>query len=104
MIRLEALRIYKREFFHGLRNGLSDAQAADQAMSRVKERTLDDLKGLDDYTRREKWGEIMEAIVDWQILLRDLPIDIDKIPSKEEMIEKELESLNPLLDLEDKGT
>ncbi len=56
--RIEALRAFKREYFHALRNGLTADEAGDQALARVKKDVLLNLKDekVDELTRLERWG------------------------------------------------
>lgn len=92
MIRFDALRKYRREYFHALRNGLPSTDAANQAMTRVKEWALQTSKddNLDEHTAEERWGAILAVLIEWQALLRGTPIDksrISELPRKDEPIE-----------------
>lgn len=84
MHRLQAQRIFRREYFHALRNGKNSDEAANQALTRVKAWFLDSplIKSLDGIDRQEAWGEVLEVLVEWQILLKDIPIDMEKLPPK----------------------
>ena len=87
MLRIQALRLFRREYFHALRNGLDADQASDRALTRIKEDILRELEAVpivdaEPYLKHEKWGEILEVLIEWQILLRDTPIDRSKIPPK----------------------
>jgi hypothetical protein len=93
MIRLQALRVYKREFLHAIRNGKTEAQAADIGMTKTKEAVLNDFAGLDEHNALAKWADICEGIVDFQILLRGIPIDRSAIPPKGEMAQSELDRM-----------
>lgn len=96
---IQALREFQREYFHALRNGKSSDEASDQAIERVKQKVLaglrvayptDETQSKEantniEITRMEKWGDVLIVLVNYQILLRDLPIDqtrLNEIPSK----------------------
>lgn len=81
--RMQALREFRREYFHALRNGLTQEEASQQALDRVKASVHLEFKDehIDNFTRQERWGEILEVLVEWQIMLRDMPIDRSKIPA-----------------------
>lgn len=102
MIRLQVLRLYRREYFHALRNGLEPPNAADQALTRVKRMFLEDqvVAGMTLLDRQEKWGEALEVLLEFQILLRDIPIDRDLIPAKPPI---EVVSDKSLKDLEEQA-
>jgi hypothetical protein len=80
MLRLEALRLYRREYFHALRNGLNSMDAAQQATTRVKKLFQDthEFQGIPDIDRQE----ILDVLIEWTILLKDIPIDLSKVPAK----------------------
>jgi hypothetical protein len=84
MQRIEALRIFRREYFHAIRNGKNSQQAADQATTRLKDWFLKHLafQNIPEVDRMEEWGKIIDVIIEWQILLKDIPIDVSKIPPK----------------------
>lgn len=89
MLRITALRMFRREYFHGVRNGLTSRQAADQAITRIKAVIQDALAKRQDLSpleREERWGEILGNLVEFQILLTGLPIDqarLEDIPQKD---------------------
>jgi hypothetical protein len=87
VIRLTALRTYRREYFHALRNGKSSEEAAAQAFDRVRSAFLQDpsVRPLDGVDRAEKWGEVIGPLVEFQILLKDVPIDTSQIPPKDQI-------------------
>lgn len=58
------------------------------------------VSGLDDLSRQEKWGEVLEVLLEFQILLRDIPIDRDLIPAKPPI---EVVSDKSLKDLEEQA-
>lgn len=84
VIRANALRIFRREYFHALRNGLDSDAASEQAFERVRAafRAHPLIKPLAGIDREEAWGEILGVLVEWRMLLRDVPIDVAAIPPK----------------------
>lgn len=88
MLRIQALRQYRTEFYHALRNQKPPELAADQALQRVKDTCLKELAIMypnDEITRSEKWADILLALVEFQILLKDIPVDpnrLQQIPPK----------------------
>jgi hypothetical protein len=90
MIRIQALRYYRREFLHALRNGADAEDAADQAYDRTKKEvnTILSKEIVGELERQQQWGDIMDVLVEWQILLVGLPIDINKCPAKPHLDEE----------------
>lgn len=88
MLRIQALRIYRREYLHALRNGKDALQAAEQATTRVKKLILEDhgFQSLPEYDRMDAWGEILGVLIEWTILLKDIPIDTSKLPAKPPLV------------------
>jgi hypothetical protein len=83
MLRLQMLRLYRREYFHALRNNLNPSAAAEQALTRVKDQFLNDpVSALPDIDRQEQWGAILDVLIEFNILLKDIPIDKSKLPKK----------------------
>lgn len=93
--------MFRRLFFHALRNQLPlkewvtveqvTENASDQAIKQVKTAMLSIMSedpSLDSVGKMEKWGDILEVLVDFSILLREMPIDLNKLPpTTKEMIE-----------------
>lgn len=94
MLRIQALRLFRREFFHALRNNIKPEAAVDQAVSRVKKLVQEDLRTLypgndpaSEIERMEQWGDILVSLIEFQLMLKDIPVDqsrLDEIPTKEQ--------------------
>lgn len=93
MIRKQAFREYTREYLHALRNGKSENEAAAVALDRTRECVAKELADKSELEAMEIWGAILELIVDYESILRVLPIDKAKIPPKSEMPAVELETI-----------
>lgn len=95
MIRIQALRLFRREFFHAVRNGLSNEDAALQATERVRTSVNEALarEVKPEIDKLEAWADILDVLTEWTILLQGLPIDASKIPPKA-LIEAEFSDPN----------
>ncbi len=87
ILRINALRKFQVEYFHGIRNGKSSEEASTDAFLVVRDYFLSDLyvgtlQGVD---REEEWGKVLEVLMEWRILLKGIPIDASKIPAKGEI-------------------
>lgn len=75
VIRIRALDRFRRYYYHALRNGKPTGTAADEAMTRMKAEVLawlEEDKTLDEWTKRELWGDVFAHVLDWQMLLTDV--------------------------------
>ncbi len=49
-------------------------------MQQTKKFFNDETAGLPHMDRQQIWGEILERIIDWEMLLRVYPVDKSRIP------------------------
>ncbi len=84
-IRAKAMRLYRRHYFIDLLTATSSEEAADKALSKTKARSQQMIaehavtKALENRDRDEVWGDILEVLVEWQMLLINIPIDKARI-------------------------
>lgn len=90
MLRIQALRLFRREFSKARKDHLSTSIAARNAMEFVKKLFQDDLivQGMNEIEKQERWGEIVDILIEWQILLKDMPLDIKKTKELELKLEE----------------
>jgi hypothetical protein len=90
---IRAFRRYRRYFFHGLRNNKDTETSADEAMDLTKQEMLEYIKNqepeITDIDIMEQWGNILQYLLEWSILLVNIPID------KERLAEATKELKNP---------
>jgi hypothetical protein len=86
MYRVRALRRFKRYYFHGLRNGMTSEEAADDAMTKTKKEITDliakDAKIAPGIDAEETWGDILVVLFEWQLLLINIPVDTARLTPK----------------------
>lgn len=88
MIRSDAMREFRREFLHALRNQLAAGEplnteaAAQRATLRTKSAFMLDARytNLTSEEKQEDWEEVLAGCIDLQIMLTYFPVDFNLVP------------------------
>ena len=83
LVRERALFRFRRYYMHWIRNGFDSERSSTEALFKVREEVISELN--DDETfpnnaeREGIWSQVMEMLMSFKMILRDLPIDTAKL-------------------------